>query len=104
MNHEKNQQSSNTKQERDSMMRWLQFMRNYFGAFASTQDTLVAMEALSEFTRIDPNRNVFNMQIQLQSSATHGWMKYLYLLKDNYTNTQQASVRYTHFLIQCLEI
>ncbi|XP_052062550.1 CD109 antigen-like [Mytilus californianus] len=92
MNHEKDQQASGVKQERDSMMRWLQFMRNYFGAFASTQDTLVAMEALSEFTRIDPNRNVFNMQIQLQSSATHGWMKYLYLLKDNYTNLEQASI------------
>ena len=50
------------------------------------------MEALSAFTLIDPNRNVFNMQLKLESSATHGWVKHLYLLKDNYTNTQHTSV------------
>lgn len=91
MNHEVGQ-TSDAKRERDSMMRWLQLMRNYFGAFASSQDTLVAMEALNAFTLIDPNRNVFNMQLQLESSATHGWMQYLYLLKNNYTNTEQKSI------------
>ena len=36
MNHEVGQ-TSDAKRERDSMMRWLQLMRNYFGAFASSQ-------------------------------------------------------------------
>lgn len=36
MNHE-GDQTSDAKRERDSMMRWLQLMRNYFGAFASSQ-------------------------------------------------------------------
>lgn len=80
------------KRDRDSMMRWLQLMRNYFGAFASSQDTLVAMEALKEFTQLDPNRNIFTLQMTLESSATHGWVRHVFLNKDNYTNTRQESV------------
>jgi hypothetical protein len=67
--------------------------------FIFLKDTLVAMEALNAFTLIDPNRNVFNMQLQLESSATHGWMQYLYLLKNNYTNTEQKSVSIMLYIV-----
>ena len=51
-----------------------------------TQDTLVAMEALFEFTKVDPNRNVFNTIIQLEASALPEWKRVIRMTKANYTN------------------
>ncbi|ESO98375.1 hypothetical protein LOTGIDRAFT_231429 [Lottia gigantea] len=81
---------STVKYERDGMMRWLQTMRNSIGGFASTQDTIVAMEALYEFTQNDPNRNVFDIMVQLESTATPDWKVKHFLKKDNYTNLQNT--------------
>ncbi|XP_071092281.1 CD109 antigen-like [Haliotis cracherodii] len=76
--------------ERDSMMRWLQTMRNSIGGFASTQDTLVAMEALFQFTQVDPNRNVFDMMVKLESTASPNWAEIRSFTKANYTRLQNA--------------
>ncbi|XP_048253504.1 CD109 antigen-like [Haliotis rufescens] len=76
--------------ERDSMMRWLQTMRNSIGGFASTQDTLVAMEALFRFTQVDPNRNVFDMMVKLESTASPNWAEIRSFTKANYTRLQNA--------------
>ena len=82
------------------ILSWLYLFMCYIMVFfIFLKDTLVAMEALNAFTLIDPNRNVFNMQLQLESSATHGWMQYLYLLKNNYTNTEQKSVSIMLYIV-----
>ncbi|XP_048773201.1 CD109 antigen-like [Ostrea edulis] len=78
------------KEQRDSMMKWLQTMRNTFAAFASTQDTLVAMDALFEFTLVDPNRNVFSMDLKLESSASPDWRDEFMMTKENYTEMQET--------------
>ncbi|XP_069113947.1 CD109 antigen-like [Argopecten irradians] len=82
--------SGDYKVQRDSMMRWLQTMRNYIGAFASSQDTLAAMESLYAFTQVDPNRNVFDMFMELESSASPEWKSLMLMNKHNYTNLQEA--------------
>ncbi|KAL3859107.1 hypothetical protein ACJMK2_009340 [Sinanodonta woodiana] len=82
-----------TKFQRDSMMKWLNTMRNYVGGFASTQDTLIAMEALFAYTQVDPNRNVFNMLLKAETSATPDWSSYVYMSKDNYTELQTISAQ-----------
>lgn len=89
---------SDTKIERDSMMRWLNTMRNFVGGMASTQDSLTAMESLFEYTQVDPNRNVFNIMIQLEASATPEWRQIITMNKDNYTNmaTHYANSEFVH--------
>ncbi|KAL4235441.1 endopeptidase inhibitor [Mactra antiquata] len=77
---------SDTKIQRDSMMRWLNYMRNFIGGFASTQDTLAAMEALFEFTLVDPNRNVFDIMLQMETSSTPDWVRTVSMTRSNYTN------------------
>ncbi|KAJ8303360.1 LOW QUALITY PROTEIN: hypothetical protein KUTeg_019756 [Tegillarca granosa] len=85
-------QTGGRKAERDSMMGWLQTMRNFIGAMASTQDTLVAMEALFDFTQVDPNRNVFNLYTLLECSSQPDWSDVMFSTKENYTKTQFAEI------------
>ncbi|KAL8603129.1 hypothetical protein ACOMHN_059301 [Nucella lapillus] len=80
------------KEHRDSLMRWLNTMRNSIGGFASTQDTLVAMNALAEFTQVDPNRNVFDLMVLLTSTATPSWVRNYYLKKHDYTTLHMDSI------------
>lgn len=60
---------------------------------SAQQDTLVAMEALVAFTKVDPNRNVFNMAVTLESTATPSWKTFTILSRDNYTTLQVSEVR-----------
>lgn len=60
---------------------------------SAQQDTLVAMEALVAFTKVDPNRNVFNMAVTLESTATPSWKAFTILSRDNYTTLQVSEVR-----------
>ncbi|KAK3086825.1 hypothetical protein FSP39_024074 [Pinctada imbricata] len=46
------------------------------------------MDALWQFTLKDPNRNVFEMYCQLESSAAPKWKYNMFLKKDNYTNME----------------
>ncbi|PVD21251.1 hypothetical protein C0Q70_19422 [Pomacea canaliculata] len=80
------------KLNRDALMRWLNTMRNTIGGFASTQDTLIAMEALYQFTQVDPNRNVFDLNVHLESTASPSWVRDYYLTKDDYTRLYVDSI------------
>ncbi|XP_076469788.1 CD109 antigen-like [Babylonia areolata] len=84
--------NNGNKVHRDSLMRWLNTMRNSIGGFASTQDTLVAMDALSEFTQVDPNRNVFDLMVQLTATATPTWIHQYFLKKHDYTTLYRSSI------------
>ena len=65
------------------------------------QDTLVAMEALFEYTLVDPNRNVFDILIQLERSASPNWRKLISMNRDNYTNLVETYVSHCCFCV-CL--
>uniref|UniRef100_A0A2C9KRF6 Alpha-2-macroglobulin domain-containing protein n=1 Tax=Biomphalaria glabrata TaxID=6526 RepID=A0A2C9KRF6_BIOGL len=77
------------KLERDMTMTWLNTMRNSFGGFSSTQDTIVAIEALMEYTRQDQKRNESDMSIDLQSMASPGWKNSVYIVRNNFTQLYQ---------------
>lgn len=81
-----------TKIQRDAMMRWLNYERNFIGGMASTQDTLIGMEALFEYTQVDPNRNVYNVLIKMEASSTPTWSTYFSLSKTNYTIMQSSYI------------
>lgn len=53
---------------------------------------MAAMEALFEFTLVDPNRNVFSMDLKLESSASPEWNDAFMMTKDNYTEMQEVWV------------
>lgn len=58
------------------------------------QDTLIAMEALFEFTQVDPNRNVFDILIRMEASSTPNWISLFAMDKSNYTEMQHSYVSY----------
>lgn len=62
----------------------------------SFQDTLIAMEALFEFTQVDPNRNVFNILINMEASSTPNWSSMFSMDKSNYTEMQHSYVSILH--------
>ncbi|CAG5133426.1 unnamed protein product, partial [Candidula unifasciata] len=82
------------KYEMQMMMSWLNTMRNTIGGFASTQDTIVAMEALFEFTQIDQHRNVFDLITRVESTATPNWLAEFHLDKTNYVTLKKAPLPY----------
>lgn len=49
------------------------------------------MEALFDFTQVDPNRNVFEIMIQMEASSTPTWVETVSMTKSNYTN---IAIRY----------
>ncbi|XP_067661520.1 CD109 antigen-like [Haliotis asinina] len=49
-----------------SVMKWLTSQRNPYGGFASTQDTVVALQALSEFAKMAYSKN-FDIQVTVNS-------------------------------------
>ncbi|XP_076470049.1 CD109 antigen-like [Babylonia areolata] len=81
-------QDSNT----TSLMRWLNTMRNTIGGFASTQDTIAAMEALYQFDAQDKNRNIFNLDFTIWSTSSPGWKKEVALRKDFYSRLTKACI------------
>lgn len=50
------------------------------------------MDALFEFTLVDPNRNVFSMDLKLESSASPDWRDEFMMTKENYTEMQETWV------------
>ncbi|CAL1532738.1 unnamed protein product [Lymnaea stagnalis] len=80
------------KYEREMMMAWLNTMRNSIGGFASTQDTILAMEALYMFTQVDPHRNVYDLKTTVESTASPNWQVNFNLKKLDYINLKTFSL------------
>uniref|UniRef100_A0A8C9PH46 CD109 antigen n=1 Tax=Spermophilus dauricus TaxID=99837 RepID=A0A8C9PH46_SPEDA len=72
------------------IMRWLSRQRNSLGGFASTQDTIVALKALSEFAAL-MNTERTNVQVTVLQPSSSSPVKFL-------IDTQN------HFLLQTAEI
>ncbi|KAM9666552.1 CD109 antigen [Trichechus inunguis] len=59
-----------------AIMRWLSRQRNSFGGFASTQDTIVALKALSEFAAL-MNTESTDVQVTVMGSSSPSPIKFL---------------------------
>jgi len=51
------------------------------------------METVFAFTKVDPNRNVFNMITEVNLSSDTSFKSVLVMKKDNYTNMESRYVR-----------
>ncbi|OAF66568.1 hypothetical protein A3Q56_05710, partial [Intoshia linei] len=52
------------------IMRWIQSQRVIVIGFSGTQDTLIALEALTEYMLSETNRAIYHMRIDVESSST----------------------------------
>ncbi|XP_059162064.1 alpha-2-macroglobulin-like [Physella acuta] len=78
-----------SKIERDMSMAWINTMRNSFGGFSSTQDTIVAMEALWRYTLQDFNRNEFDLSVVLESMGSAGWQSVIQVAQNSFTDLRR---------------
>ncbi|XP_059162065.1 LOW QUALITY PROTEIN: C3 and PZP-like alpha-2-macroglobulin domain-containing protein 8 [Physella acuta] len=86
--------NSGLKVHREMMMSWLCTMRNSIGGFASTQDTILAMEALFKFTQVDPHLNVYDLTTTIESTASPNWQSVFTLQKLDYISLKSATLPY----------
>ncbi|GFS03933.1 macroglobulin complement-related 2 [Elysia marginata] len=88
MTHIRSNQPSKT--ERDMTMSWMNTMRNSFAGFSSTQDTIVALEALSLYAGQDPNRNEFGLDLTLSVSTESSWERNIHIPKNDFTRVHRS--------------
>ncbi|RWS10332.1 CD109 antigen-like protein, partial [Dinothrombium tinctorium] len=67
----------------DRIVKWLNFMRQHHEGFTSTYDTIIAIEALIEFSFRTNERSITNMQLNLEPSVTPEKSTNLHLTPNN---------------------
>ncbi|GAB6022547.1 hypothetical protein CHUAL_006653 [Chamberlinius hualienensis] len=76
----------------EKIVEWLNTMRSNDGGFISTQDTLVAMQALTEFTFRARLRDITDMSIDMTSTSSPNLTTTLVLTPQNLATLQTADI------------
>ncbi|XP_013794547.1 CD109 antigen-like [Limulus polyphemus] len=76
----------------DQIVRWLNTMRRYDAGFISTQDTIVAMQALIEASFRTHVRDITKMTLQVESSSNPGETGELKVDQDNLAASKSVLV------------
>lgn len=74
------------------IMRFLVFMRNSIGGQASTQDSIVALRALTDFARTSNTRNLYNLQFTTTATSTSDWKNEMILNIQDFDIMQNVNV------------
>lgn len=74
------------------IVEWLNSQRLSYGGWASTQDTLLAMQALMEFSILSRSRDVTNITITVEAPSTPGFTRELHIGQDNLSKLQTLSI------------
>ena len=61
----------------------------------SLQDTIVAVEALTEYSSRDPNKDLYNIRVRIEVTSTPHWQKIISLNKENWNKMQRIEVSCT---------
>ena len=56
------------------------------------QDSIVALQALLEYAKKDPNRHLYNMALYITATSTPGWQKVVTLNSSNFMELQKVEV------------
>ena len=62
------------------------------------QDTIIAMEALTEFARDDRNRNIFMLTANITSTSINNWEHTMDLTKSDFTHLNKLFVSSSIYL------
>ncbi|EEC09566.1 hypothetical protein IscW_ISCW007141 [Ixodes scapularis] len=74
------------------IVEWLNTQRLSHGAWASTQDTLMAMQALTEFSVQSRSRDVTDITVTVEAPSTPGFTRQLHIGRDNLSKLQTLSM------------
>ncbi|KAG0416492.1 hypothetical protein HPB47_006391 [Ixodes persulcatus] len=74
------------------IVEWLNTQRLSHGAWASTQDTLMAMQALTEFSVQSRSRDVTDITVTVEAPSTPGFTRQLHIGRDNLSKLQTLSI------------
>ncbi|XP_074646935.1 CD109 antigen-like [Tubulanus polymorphus] len=84
---------NNNKRDRAyESMTWLQSMRNSIGGFASTQDSIVALQALAEYARQSDSRALYDIKLSVQASSDSSFEQFIDLDKKNFLTLQTVDI------------
>lgn len=75
------------------IVEWLNTQRLWDGGWASTQDTIIALEALIEYSIQSRLRDVTDVSITVEAPATPGFAKNFHIGEDNLSVKQSLEVR-----------
>ncbi|CAH1780995.1 unnamed protein product [Owenia fusiformis] len=78
--------------EASKIMYWLQSRRRGKGFWSGTVDTSTAMQALYMYGLRNPNRDLYNLELTVESTSTAEWSKVVVLNKDNFNIEQELTV------------
>ncbi|GFO36086.1 alpha-2-macroglobulin-like protein [Plakobranchus ocellatus] len=67
---------------------WLNRQRNSFGGFASTQDTVVGLEALSQFAALAYSRDLADLKVKVMFNSTTAPSNVEFSVSEGETNTR----------------
>ncbi|XP_005101040.1 CD109 antigen [Aplysia californica] len=84
------QVAKKNRNEREMAISWMNLMRNSVAGFSSTQDTIIAMEALIEFARADRNRNLFLMSCYISATSSNSWERTMELKQNDFTHLHKV--------------
>ncbi|XP_022255098.1 CD109 antigen-like [Limulus polyphemus] len=74
------------------IVRWLIAQRAHDGGWASTQDTLLSIQALTEYTVHSRQREVTDITIMVEASSTPGFVKQLHIDDNNLSELQSIEI------------
>ncbi|KAK2155984.1 hypothetical protein LSH36_224g01021, partial [Paralvinella palmiformis] len=83
---------SNRFTEATPIMKWLQTMRNTFAGQASTQDSIAALQALYEYAKLDTNRVLYNIRVEVTATSMGNSTARIELNAKNWPDLQQVKV------------
>lgn len=75
-----------------AIVKFLHSVRNTIGGFGGTQDTITALQALSEFGKRDTNRAIYNIRLTVRSTATDNFKQIIDMKKGNWTITKFVNI------------
>ncbi|XP_076358221.1 CD109 antigen-like isoform X2 [Tachypleus tridentatus] len=74
------------------IVKWLVFQRSHDGGWASTQDTLLAIQALTEYSVHSGQGDVTDITLTVESSSTPGFVRQLHIGDDSLSKFQSIQI------------
>ncbi|XP_064641488.1 CD109 antigen-like isoform X2 [Lineus longissimus] len=83
---------NNLRLEAYPTMKWLTYMRNTMGGQASTQDSIVALQALTDFAKLDASRDLYNVEFTVEATSSARWKRTIVLTRENFADLQTVQI------------
>ncbi|CAH1784976.1 unnamed protein product [Owenia fusiformis] len=78
--------------EASKIMYWIQHRRKTLGGWASTMDTITAIQALHNYGLTNPNRDIYYMEVEVTATSTPGWKEVVVLDRTNFNVAQEIEI------------